>query len=118
MNSMDLINPNQNNDEIIPEQAVRFVEFRPEPQEDAHKIRIFVKKTSAKESPTLEIEIRDLEQNLIADTVIISAFQKDFVFTMHIPDYVTEQKSFVLIGKIIFEEPIGLVHQEQIPFQI
>lgn len=106
------------NDEMIPAEAVRFVEFRPEPQVDQSKIRLYIQKTNAQEHPDIELMILNADGKLVAETNLIAVMQKNFVLTMHIPQSEVKSGTYTLIGKINFDEPIGLVEEKQVSFEL
>ncbi len=115
---MNLMPPSHNKDRLVPENQVKFTELRAEPQQGSFKIRVYAKKLPSDEFPTIELAILDSSDKVIAESILISVFQEDFVLTMHIPNDIDIKQSFCLHGKIIFEDPIGLVDHQKTGFRL
>jgi hypothetical protein len=112
------MSPFPNEDRIVPENQVRFIELRAEPLDDPLKIRIYAKKQPSKEFPTIELAILDSSNHVIVESTLISVFQEDFVLTMHIPQNAVNNQPFTLRGKIIFEDPIGISDDQKTTFRL
>lgn len=111
-------NPTQSSAHIVKEKDVRFLELRPEIQEDPRKIRVYVKKHISQQFPDIELDIRDNQNKLLAETAMITVFQEGFVITLHLPDLADISFPLCLRGKIIFEEPIGMVDQKTVTINV
>jgi hypothetical protein len=110
--------PNPNEEKYVPAEKVKFTELRVEPQTDRLKVRVYAQKPPSKEFPTIELAILDSVGHVLTETTMITVFQEEFVLTMHLPGNKLDNPPFVLHGKIIFEDSVGLTDYRKFEFNL
>lgn len=98
-------------------EKVRILEIKVEPWEDKRRLRIFVKLTPFKQSPSMEFILKDNSGKLISEASIIETDEDQFVFTMHIRS-LEHTSPYHLFCNLTYGEDIGIIHTKELTFSI